>query len=86
MVEMINEKYNEVISSLAERAKMIITENDESFTLEDGTRQAIDDGFFYGEDEAIVLAHSYINGLVKWGEEVDWDRIYEDMFEDIMRI
>ena len=80
----IREEYSEVVSSLAERAKLISEENDESFEVEEGVRQAIADGLFYSEDEAVIIANAYDNGFFKWGGEIDWQAIDENLFEDIL--
>ena len=76
----ITEEYSELVGSLAERARLIMAEGAEK---SDAVRQAICDGLIYYDDEAIVIAHAFINGLIQWGKEVDWTVIDEDLFEDV---
>lgn len=76
----ISEEYSELVGSLAERARLIM---DEGAEKEEAVRQAICDGLIYYDDEATVIAHAFVNGLIQWGKEVDWTVIDEDLFEDI---
>ena len=76
----ISEEYSELVGSLAERARLIM---DEGAEKSDAVRQAISDGLIYYDDEAIVIAHAFINGLIQWGKDVDWTVIDEDLFEDV---
>lgn len=76
----IREEYNGVVSELAERARLIMDEGTEK---SDAVRQAISDGFFYAEDEAVVIAHAFENGFFKWGEGINWIEIEENLFKDI---
>ena len=76
----IYEEYNELVGSLAERARLIMDEGTEK---EEAVRQAICDGLIYGDDEATVIAHAFVNGLIQWGKDVDWSVIDENLYEDI---
>ena len=78
----INSMYEELTYDLADRAKRIHEEQPELDTYE-CVRQAIDDGFIYGVDEAYAVAHYMINGGFKIGEQVDWDAFWTDFMEDI---
>ena len=85
ILEDINTGYDAVIGELAWRARAIKKESGGADI--DAVMRAIDDGFMYGEDKAIVLAHALINDFVKWGREVDaetWQAIEEDMRADIL--
>lgn len=79
----INSYYEELISSLAERA----LENCESWEGEPDESepiwQAIDDGLIYYTDQAYVIAHALQNGFIEWGKAPSWDDITEMLFEDV---
>ena len=79
----INTMYEGITADLAERAKLIHREQPELDTY-DCVRQAIDDGFIYGVDEAYVVAHYMINGGFKFGEQIEWDLLWEDFTADII--
>lgn len=72
--------YEELIASMAERALDDI-KNDVDET--DAINQAIDDGLMYYTDQAYIIAHALQNGFIKWGGEVEWDAIFEDLCADI---
>lgn len=76
----INMYYEELIASMAERALDNI-ENDVDET--DAINQAIDDGLIYYTDQAYIIAHALQNGFIKWGGEVEWDAIWEDIYADV---
>lgn len=76
----INTYYEELIASMAERALDDI-ENDVDET--DAINQAIDDGLIYYTDQAYIIAHALQNGFIKWGGEVEWDAIWEDLYTDV---
>lgn len=76
----INMYYEELIASMAERALDDI-KNDVDET--DAINQAIDDGLMYYTDQAYIIAHALQNGFVKWGSEVEWDAIWEDIYTDV---
>ena len=76
----INTYYDELIASMAERALDDI-KNDADET--DAINQAIDDGLIYYTDQAYIVAHALQNGFVKWGGEVEWDAIWEDLYTDV---
>lgn len=76
----INMYYEELVASIAERAADDI-KND----VEEGEAimQAIDDGLIYYADQAYIVAHALQNGFIKWGGEVEWDAIFEDLYADV---
>lgn len=76
----INTYYDELIASIAERALDDI-KNDAEET--DAINQAIDDGLIYYTDQAYIVAHALQNGFIKWGGEVEWDAIWEDLYADV---
>ena len=76
----INMYYEELVASMAERALDDIKNDVEEG---DAINQAIDDGLIYYADQAYIVAHALQNGFLKWGGEVEWDAIYEDLFADI---
>lgn len=69
--------YEELVASLAERAKDSDTERD------DAIAQAIDDELIYYADQAYIMAHALEQGLVEWGGSVAWDEIYDMLYNDI---
>lgn len=73
----INMYYEELVASLAERAK------DSSMERDDAITQAIDDGLIYYADQAYIVAHALEQGLVEWGGNVAWDEIYDMLYNDI---
>lgn len=76
----INMYYEELVASMAERALDDIKNDVEE---SDAINQAIDDGLIYYTDQAYIVAHALQNGFIKWGGEVEWDAIYEDLYADI---
>lgn len=76
----INMYYEELVASMAERALDDIKNDAEE---SDAINQAIDDGLMYYADQAYIVAHALQNGFIKWGGEVEWDAIYEDLYADI---
>lgn len=74
----INSYYWDLVASLAERAK-----DTDSMERGDAIMQAIDDGLIYYADQAYVVAHALEEGFVKWGGEVEWDNIYDMLYNDI---
>lgn len=76
----INMYYEGLVASMAERALDDI-KNDVDET--DAINQAIDDGLMYYADQAYIVAHALQNGFVKWGGEVEWDAIFEDLYADV---
>lgn len=72
----INMYYEELVVSLAERAK-------DSDGSDDAIAQAIDDGLIYYADQAYIMAHALEQGLIEWGGEVAWDEIYDMLYNDI---
>lgn len=81
----INTYYEELINSLAERAYDDIKDN-EGDDYEEETEfiwQAIDDGLIYYTDQAYIIAHALENGLIEWGKDINWDTIWEDLYDDV---
>lgn len=76
----INMYYEELIASVAERALDDIKNDVEE---DEAINQAIDDGLMYYTDQAYIIAHALQNGFVKWGGEVEWDAIFEDLYADV---
>lgn len=76
----INMYYEELVASMAERAADDIKNDVEE---SEAINQAIDDGLMYYADQAYIVAHALQNGFIKWGGEVEWDAIYEDLYADI---
>lgn len=76
-------KYNELVNYMAEGALDWLNEEGYNYTEAEAVSRIIDDRFFWGDDQAIVLAHALINSLVSWGEEVDWEAINQNFWEDI---
>ena len=76
----INMYYEELVASMAERALDDIKNDVEE---SEAINQAIDDGLMYYADQAYIVAHALQNGFIKWGGEVEWDAIYEDLYADI---
>ena len=76
----INMYYEELVASIAERALDDIKNDVEE---SEAINQAIDDGLMYYADQAYIVAHALQNGFIKWGGEVEWDAIYEDLYADI---
>ena len=78
----ITEEFNGVVAELLDRARLIREErgcdNDQAID------QAIDDGFYYTEDKAIVLAYALNSGAISWGGRFDWIDI-DEMLRDAMR-
>lgn len=83
MRDKIASAYDSVIADLGDRARLIKSER-KDLGVEDCVRQAIDDGFYWSEDRAVVLAWSFENGLITWGSDVDWIAIEENMVDDIV--
>ena len=72
--------YEELICILAERANDDIKNGSDE---DEAIYQALDDGLIYYADQAYIIAHALQNGLITWGEEVHWDVIFEDLYDDI---
>ena len=80
MRETLYEAYSDIVAGLAERANLIKQEGKDE---DEAIQQAIDDGLIYSEDEATIVGWSLENGLIKWGHEVDWLGIMENLIDDI---
>ena len=81
-MENIRKEYDAIIDELAERALLIASENKEE-SAGACAMQAIDDGFFYTDDKAYVLAFMLENGVIKWGADVDWQEIMQNVLADV---
>lgn len=45
---------------------------------------AIGNAFYtYYADQAYVLARAFMDGIIRWGEEVDWQAINEMIWDDV---
>ena len=78
----INECYEELISSMAERAYDNIKDGgygDDSECI----WQAIDDELIYYADQGYVLAMAICRGYINWYKEVNWDEITEMLYSDV---
>lgn len=76
----INMYYEELVQSMAERADDDIKNDVEE---DEAIMRAIDDGLMYYADQAYIVAHALQNGFIKWGGEVEWDAIFEDLYADV---
>lgn len=76
----INMYYEELVASMAERAADDIKNNVEE---DEAIMRAIDDGLIYYTDQAYIVAHALQNGFIKWGQECEWDAIFEDLYADV---
>lgn len=76
----INMYYEELVASIAERAADDIKNDVEE---DEAIMRAIDDGLMYYTDQAYIVAHALQNGFIKWGGEVEWDAIFEDLYADV---
>lgn len=72
--------YEEIIESIAERAYDDMKDGGD----EDGCIwQAIDDGLIYYCDQAYVVANALQDGLISWGETIEWDAIIDMLYSDV---
>ena len=76
----INMYYEELVASMAERADDDIKNGVEE---DEAIMRAIDDGLMYYTDQAYIVAHALQNGFIKWGQECEWDAIFEDLYADV---
>lgn len=76
----INMYYEELVASIAERAADDIKNGVEE---DEAIMRAIDDGLIYYTDQAYIVAHALQNGFIKWGQECEWDAIFEDLYADV---
>ena len=72
--------YEELVASIAERATDDIKNDVEE---DEAIMRAIDDGLMYYTDQAYIVAHALQNGFIKWGQECEWDAIFEDLYADV---
>lgn len=85
MREEIEKAYDGVLDDLGHRAELIQSEN-KDWTLEQCVNRAIDDGFYYSDDEAMVLAWAYENGYIQWGKEIEWSIVDDMLKNDIINL
>lgn len=76
----INMYYEELVASIAERAADDIKDGVEE---DEAIIRAIDNGLIYYTDQAYIVAHALQNGFIKWGQECEWDAIFEDLYADV---
>lgn len=70
--------YWDLVASLAERAK-----DSDGMERDEAIMQAIDDGLIYYADQAYIIGYALEQGFVKWGGEIEWDSIYDMLYNDI---
>lgn len=78
----INSYYEELIASMAERAKGYEDEGG-VWDGSDAIWQAIDDSLMFYCDQGYVLAMAVCRGYVNWYKDVSWDEITEMLYEDV---
>lgn len=81
-METIRNNYDAIIGELVDRARSIKSENKE--LDDDAVRQAIDDGLYYTDDRAYILAWALENGTITWGAPVEWWAVEDMLREDIL--
>lgn len=82
----INSYYEKFVWSLVERVRLIRKDcenNEIEFDEDSAINEAIDAGFIYGTDEAYVVAHAMMEGVVSWGDEVNWDELIAMLINDV---
>lgn len=78
----INLYYEELVQSMAERAKdSIVPGGYEDET--DAIWQAIDNSLMFYSDVGYVLAMATCRGYIEWNKDVNWDEISEMLYEDV---
>ena len=75
--------YWELIDSLADRAEENIKEWEGDEDESEPIWQAIDDGLIYYVDQAYIVAHMVLQGVISWNEAPAWETITEELFNDI---
>lgn len=78
----INQYYEELIASLADRAYDDL-KNDHSEDEGEAILRAIDDGLIYYADQAYILAHMLQGGFFGWGDPISWDTIWCNLYDDV---
>lgn len=75
------EDYYDLCEQLAELARLELEgyKDDRSGAV----RRALNNGFKYDNDKMVALAHAFYAGAISWGNDVDWDSIYNDLAEDV---
>lgn len=76
------EDYWDIIENCADMviSDMKDTPEEEWQTLID---EEIDRNLIYYSDQATILGAMLIKGIIKWGQEIEWEYIYEEMLDDI---
>lgn len=82
-MENISKEYDAIVAELAERAELVA--KDEGGDIDDAIRRALDDGFYYTDDQAYVLAWCVEQHIVEYGREVDWGAVEENLIDDIKK-
>lgn len=78
----IMEQYWDIIEDTADIVieDMKDTPEDERQGLID---EAIDRSLIYYNDQAVVLGAMLIKGVIRFGEQLDWEYVWEEMVEDV---
>ena len=74
--------YEELVESLAERARLNHEEEPE-LDKRECIMRAIDEGMIYTVDQAYMLAHAVMSGYVEVSNEVDWDKVWAELEDDV---
>ena len=78
----VNMYYEELVHNAASRAKEELDDGnygDESECIS----QAIYDCKVYYADQAYIVARAVMQGLIEFNKDVNWDEIYEMLYNDI---
>lgn len=76
--------YEEQVEFAVETALTCIRDDHED--EETALHYAIDNAFYiYGCDHAYTIAHAYNEGLIKRGEQIDWEAIDLMIYDDVYR-
>lgn len=82
----INLYYEELTNDLAWRAYDIIKDSKnagENIDDYEAISQAISDGLIYYADQAYVIAKYHTSYCMNWGEQINWDELWEMLTQDI---
>lgn len=78
----LNLYYEELISNMRERMQREEKE-DPSVEHCEARARAWDEGLMYYQDQACIVAYAIMQGVIKWGEPVNWDDVYNMLCEDM---
>ena len=84
MEQQIRKSYSDLVDDLASTAKTWLNEKDYNYTIEEAVNRTLDDQFIWDEDKMVIIANAYSNGIIEWGQPVDWDAIHNDLFDSIL--